>query len=311
MEYTLTVDDFSKISSVFGVYDKNLRLIESKFGVRIFLDDNVIFFKGKKDKACLARDFVETLLKDNKQELTPLDVQSHFKSFQDSRDVSNNDFIKIDLPNKKKHVLVKSKGHKDYIKAIEKHDMVFAIGPAGSGKTYLAMAMAVSLLYRNIIKRIILTRPALEAGESLGFLPGGLKDKLNPYLRPLYDALYDLVDSAFIKKYFDDSIIEIAPLAYMRGRTINNSFIILDEAQNCTKEQLKMFITRLGFYSKAVITGDITQSDLPGGAPKGLIETLDVVKDIKDLRIVKLTEEDIVRHDLVKKIIKAYADSQK
>jgi phosphate starvation-inducible PhoH-like protein len=189
---------------------------------------------------------------------------------------------------------------------MRKHDIVFATGPAGTGKTYLAMAMAVHYLMQKSVRRIILTRPALEAGESLGFLPGDMRDKLGPYLRPLYDALYDMMEADTIETNLETGVIEIVPLAYMRGRTLNNAFVILDEAQNCTSEQLRMFLTRLGFDSKTVVTGDITQTDLPGGKPTGLIEALRLLEHIEGIRFIALGKDDVVRHPLIQQIIQAY-----
>lgn len=200
----------------------------------------------------------------------------------------------------------KTKGQREYFEAIKKYDIVFGIGPAGTGKTYLAMACAVEALKNQQVRRIILTRPAIEAGESLGYLPGDMYEKISPYLRPLYDALYDMMDAPAIEKYLEIGIIEVAPLAYMRGRTLNDAFIILDEAQNATYEQMKMFLTRLGFDSKAVITGDITQSDLPGGKPAGLLCATQIAENIKDIKIIYLSGKDVVRHELVQKIIEAY-----
>jgi phosphate starvation-inducible PhoH-like protein len=204
----------------------------------------------------------------------------------------------------------KTKGQTEYVEAIKRFDIVFGIGPAGTGKTYLAMAMAVAALNTGQVRRIILTRPALEAGESLGYLPGDVNQKLSPYLRPLYDALYDMMEAERIEKFLEMGIIEVAPLAYMRGRTLNDAFIVLDEAQNCTPEQLKMFLTRLGFDSKAVITGDMTQSDLPGGKPLGLIQATELLSHIDGIRMIYLTGEDVVRHELVQRIIEAYAKAQ-
>ena len=186
------------------------------------------------------------------------------------------------------------------------YDIVFATGPAGTGKTYLAMARAVNSLMEKRVRRIILARPAREAGESLGFLPGDIHEKLGPYLRPLYDAIYDMMEAEVIENYLETGVIEIVPLAYMRGRTLNNAFVILDEAQNCTSEQLKMFLTRLGFDSKAVITGDITQSDLPEGKPLGLLEAIKIIKPIKGIKFINLDKKDVVRHSLIQKIIQAY-----
>src|SRR6184192_2025399 len=202
----------------------------------------------------------------------------------------------------------KSVNQRRYLEAIEKHDMVFGIGPAGTGKTYLAVAMAISALLAKRVNRIILARPAVEAGERLGFLPGTLQDKIDPYLRPLYDALYDMLDPEKVDRYLEKSVIEIAPIAFMRGRTLNDSFVILDEAQNTTSEQMKMFLTRLGFNSKAVITGDITQVDLPNGRRSGLIEAIEVVGKVEGISFVYFTERDVVLHSLVQRIIRAYEE---
>jgi phosphate starvation-inducible PhoH-like protein len=212
----------------------------------------------------------------------------------------------IEVSPKKRPVRPKSLGQKRYIEAIRKHDIVFGIGPAGTGKTYLAMAMAVTALLHKEVHRIILARPAVEAGEKLGYLPGTLYDKITPYLRPLYDALYDMLETERATRMIEQGTIEIAPLAFMRGRTLNDSFIILDEAQNTTSEQMKMFLTRLGFGSKTVITGDITQVDLPAGRVSGLIEVRGILKDIPGIRFIHFTEEDVVRHELVQQIVRAY-----
>ena len=211
---------------------------------------------------------------------------------------------------KKRAVRPKSHRQLQYVQAIRSHDVVFGIGPAGTGKTYLAMALAVSALLRKEVGRIILTRPAVEAGERLGYLPGTLAEKINPYLRPLYDALYDMMEAERAAHLMEQGTIEIAPLAFMRGRTLNESFIILDEAQNTTSEQMKMFLTRLGFGSKAVITGDITQVDLPAGRVSGLIEVRSVLRDVPGIRFIHFTEEDVVRHELVQRIVRAYESYQ-
>jgi len=205
-----------------------------------------------------------------------------------------------------KRVFPKTPGQKRYVDTMRNYDLVFAIGPAGTGKTYLAMAMALVALKNKSVARIILTRPAIEAGERLGFLPGDLQEKVDPYLRPLYDALYDMLEAEKIQKYMERGIIEVAPLAYMRGRTLNDAFVILDEAQNTTPEQMKMFLTRMGFGSKYVVTGDITQIDLPSDRESGLIQAQRILKDVEGLAFVYLTEQDVVRHDLVQRIIKAY-----
>jgi phosphate starvation-inducible protein PhoH and related proteins len=209
----------------------------------------------------------------------------------------------------KRPITPKSMNQRRYVEAIERHDMVFGIGPAGTGKTYLAVAMAVSALLAKKVNRIILARPAVEAGERLGFLPGTLQEKIDPYLRPLYDALYDMMDPEKVDRYLEKNVIEIAPIAFMRGRTLNDSFIILDEAQNTTSEQMKMFVTRLGFNSKAVITGDVTQIDLPGGARRsGLLEAMEILKSTEGVVFTHFDETDVVRHQLVQRIIRAYDD---
>jgi phosphate starvation-inducible PhoH-like protein len=213
---------------------------------------------------------------------------------------------RIAVPSQKRFVSPKSLGQRRYIQAIRQHDLVIGIGPAGTGKTYLAMAMAVAELERKECSRIILARPAVEAGEKLGFLPGDLLEKVNPYLRPLYDALYDMLDFEKAQRLMERGAIEVAPLAFMRGRTLNDSFIILDEAQNATVEQMKMFLTRLGFYSKAVITGDVTQVDLPSGKESGLIQIQHILQGIEGIAFVYFSERDVVRHPLVQEIVKAY-----
>jgi phosphate starvation-inducible PhoH-like protein len=222
------------------------------------------------------------------------------------REIKNlfNDFVLVTDRGKK--IRPKTLGQKKYVEALRRYEIVFGIGPAGTGKTYLAMAAAVSALKNKIVQRLVLTRPAVEAGEHLGFLPGDLHDKVDPYLRPLYDALYDLMGVENFLKYREKGIIEVAPLAYMRGRTLDDSFIILDEAQNTTPEQMKMFLTRMGFGSRAVITGDITQVDLPRGKFSGLIEVMDILKGIEEIAFIHLGDQDVVRHNLVQKIIKAY-----
>ncbi|OQX88469.1 MAG: hypothetical protein B6D55_00065 [Candidatus Omnitrophica bacterium 4484_70.2] len=293
------------LKEICGVADKNIKNIEKRFHVNIYLRDKGMYIEGGRKRVEEASQVIGKLINLLKEgvSLREEDVSSLFFSSEDE------EILKIEVPSiKRKFILPKTDGQKKYVEAIRKYDITFAIGPAGTGKTYLAMACAVNYLYKQKARRIILTRPAIEAGESLGFLPGDMYEKLGPYLRPLYDALYDMMEPDVIEEYLDTGIIEIAPLAYMRGRTLNDAFIILDEAQNCTSEQLKMFLTRLGFDSKTVITGDITQSDLPGGKPTGLKEAIKILKNVSGIKFIYLTKKDVVRHPLVQKIIQAYED---
>lgn len=236
------------------------------------------------------------------------DLRLIIRCFQDNPQIDINSIFseRIQVPSRRKFVTPKSSNQLLYIRAIREFDIVFGIGPAGTGKTYLSMACAIEELVRKQFRRIILARPAVEAGEKLGFLPGDLFEKVNPYLRPLYDALYDMTDFDNAQRLIERGSIEIAPLAYMRGRTLNDSFAILDEAQNTTSEQMKMFLTRLGFNSKAVITGDITQIDLPEGKTSGLVEVINILREVKGIKFVYFNEKDVVRHELVQQIIKAY-----
>jgi phosphate starvation-inducible PhoH-like protein len=244
--------------------------------------------------------------------LNPEDIKYIIKTIDDATledpSFSLKEFFLTNIPvsSKRKFIVPRSETQRRYIAAIRQYDMVIGIGPAGTGKTYLAMAMAINALMKKQVSRIILARPAVEAGEKLGFLPGDIYEKVNPYLRPLYDALFDMIEAEKAYKLIERGVIEIAPLAFMRGRTLNDSFIILDEAQNTTSEQMKMYLTRLGFNSKTVITGDITQVDLPSGKPSGLIEAEKILKDIKDICFIYFSEKDVVRHRLVQQIIKAY-----
>lgn len=246
-------------------------------------------------------------------QIRPEDIHFAIKSVSSGSAVSLRDLILNNIPisSKKRFIIPKTETQKDYIDAIRANDMVIGIGPAGTGKTYLAMAMAVNALIKKQVSRIVLARPAVEAGERLGFLPGDMYEKVNPYLRPLYDALFDMIEAEKAAKLIERGVIEIAPLAFMRGRTLNDSFIILDEAQNTTSEQMKMYLTRLGFSSKTVITGDTSQIDLPSGKASGLIEIENVLKNIEGIRFVYFTERDVVRHRLVQEIVKAYERHEK
>jgi len=311
MEKILHFDNNRDLQVLFGKYDQNLRLIEKELGAKIVRHENGLKVIGNKDvinKTSELFDYLLGLVSEGggvktrdiiyALQLTQADHEIDFKRLSKE---------KIDVSSKGGVITPKTKGQISYVEAIKKNDIVFGIGPAGTGKTYLAMAMAVNALKKGLVRRIILTRPAIEAGENLGFLPGDMIEKVLPYLRPLYDALYDMMDPDKVEQYTEQGIIEVAPLAFMRGRTLNDAFVILDEAQNSTPFQMKMFLTRLGFDSKTVITGDITQSDLPKGAPIGLIEAEKILKDIDGIEFVRLTGEDVVRHELVQRIIEAYA----
>ncbi len=309
-----TIENEETIPSLFGELDKNLRLIESTYGVHVSARGSKIQIEG--DERAVAH--VERLL----EQLTDMicrgvithkeDVGSAIRAFSADPAASLKEIFQESIPvsHRKRQVAAKNETQRKYIEAIKKHDIVFGIGPAGTGKTYLAMAMAVSALLRREVSRIILVRPAVEAGEKLGFLPGDLIEKVNPYLRPLYDALYDMIETEKANKLVERGDIEIAPLAFMRGRTLNDSFIILDEAQNTTSEQMKMFLTRLGFNSKTVVTGDVTQIDLPGGRGSGLVEVQKILDGIEGIRFIYFTNKDVVRHRLVQQIIKAYERSE-
>ncbi len=309
MEKLIKIKDNEFIKSLFGVGDKNVKELEEKFKVQIILRSEGISVKGEEKQVEKVGSLLDKMYELFKRGIvfTPKELELNFSSAIDLDNYLQSFRIKVPS-SKKRFVFPKTEGQKKYLLAMKDYDITFAIGPAGTGKTYLAMAYAVNYLTNQKVSRIILTRPAIEAGESLGFLPGDMYQKLGPYLRPLYDALYDMMEPDTIEEYLETGVIEIAPLAYMRGRTLNNAFIILDEAQNCTSEQLKMFLTRLGFDSKTVITGDITQSDLPGGKPIGLMEAVKILKPIKGIKFVYLTKKDVVRHPLIQKIIQAYED---
>ena len=298
------------VETLFGSYDENLKHFESIFNVRIRTQCHEILAEGDSPGPENVERVVNQLasLSRDGYKVSPADVKTAADLVAQDPSVDLREhFLKGSLTSAgKRRVAPKTINQRRYLDAIEANDIVFGIGPAGTGKTYLAMAQAVSFLVAKKVSRIILARPAVEAGEKLGFLPGDLQEKVNPYLRPLYDALYDMLDVERVARYLERGTIEIAPIAFMRGRTLNDSFVILDEAQNTTSEQMKMFLTRLGFGSKAVITGDVTQIDLPTGRPSGLIEAMKVVNDIEGISFIYFDDRDVVRHRLVQQIVKAY-----
>ncbi len=310
IEARIYIDDFEDVRNLFGNHDENIKLIEENSGVSIVTRGSEIVIIGDREKVKKTENLINNLMKIAKKGHVLTEQQVRYTmALADGGDSGRvvdlvDDNVCITARGRK--IRPKTLGQKAYIDAIKKHDIVFGIGPAGTGKTYLAMAMAVTAFRNKEVNRIILTRPAVEAGEKLGFLPGDVQEKVDPYLRPLYDALYDILGIDTFRKYMERGMIEVAPLAYMRGRTLDDSFIILDEAQNTTSEQMKMFLTRLGFGSKAVITGDITQVDLPKGSFSGLQEVREILKGIRGIKFIYLTEKDVVRHPLVQEIIKAY-----
>jgi phosphate starvation-inducible PhoH-like protein len=310
MDRIIYLNNNKNLQALFGKYDQNLKLIETELKVRVVRHESGLKVSGDDssvEKVSGLMDYLVSIADDGRDvksqdivyaiELTKPDKGFDFKRLQKE---------KIEVYLRGGLIIPKTKGQIEYVEAIKTHDIVFAIGPAGTGKTYLAMAMAVNALKKGLVRRIILTRPAIEAGESLGFLPGDMVEKVLPYLRPLYDALYDMMEPDQVEQYTEQGIIEVAPLAFMRGRTLNDAFVILDEAQNSTPFQMKMFLTRLGFDSKTVITGDITQSDLPKGAPIGLIDAENILREIEGIKFVHLNGDDVVRHELVHRIIEAY-----
>jgi len=312
MDKVIKLETHHEAQILFGLRDQNIRLIEKEFKVKITLRGEHLKLSGTAINIKNASGFIEYVLsgiRSGQAELGSADFHSLISKFRNPSKAPVSEIVE-DMNASRisgtKHINPRTKGQREYVEAIRNHDIVFGVGPAGTGKTYLAMASAVEALKKQEVRRIILTRPAIEAGESLGFLPGDMYEKISPYLRPLYDALYDMMDAERIEKYLETGIIEVAPLAYMRGRTLNDAFIILDEAQNCTAEQMKMFLTRLGFDSKAVITGDMTQSDLPDGKPIGLLQAQEILKDIEGINFIYLTGQDVVRHALVQSIIEAY-----
>lgn len=324
MEHSIRLGSIDQAQVLLGPKDENLRNLEKDLLVKITLREDFLNINGTPENAAKAKVFIDSLLENivhEKNNFPKTDSFYYMKSYKTDRRKTNNHSQTQNLPklahqgqghhHGTKTIGPKTKGQREYVEAIKKFDIVFGIGPAGTGKTYLAMASAVEALKNQEVRRIILTRPAIEAGESLGYLPGDMYEKISPYLRPMYDAIYDMMEPDRIEKYLETGIIEVAPLAYMRGRTLNEAFIILDEAQNATVEQMKMFLTRLGFDSKAVITGDVTQSDLPEGKPIGLLQATEILKGIEGIKFNFFSGEDVVRHELVQKIILAYEEAGK
>lgn len=308
------VKDIKEAFNLFGSNDENLVIIENEFPVKIIARGERVIIEGERnnveDVLTVFENMKKTIeRKGNLEKEDILNIIHKLKGLSSHKEeISYENGIPV--PSRKKIVVPKTPTQRKYVEAIRKYDIVFAIGPAGTGKTYVAMAMAISSLKSNEVQRIILVRPAVEAGEKLGYLPGTFQEKVDPYLRPLYDALYDMMEVDKFRILIERGIIEVAPLAYMRGRTLNDAFIILDEAQNTTIEQMKMFLTRLGFDSKAVITGDITQIDLPENKLSGLVHVQKILSSIKGIEFVYFDEKDVVRHELVQEIIKAYAISE-
>jgi phosphate starvation-inducible protein PhoH and related proteins len=298
------------VESLFGSYDENLKHLETTFNVRTKTNGREVIVEGETADVARAERVLDQLsgLMRSGYKLAKGDVKTAAQLVAQNDQIELADYFLRGAPRAsgKRQVVPKSVNQRRYLDAIDKDDIVFGIGPAGTGKTYLAMAQAVSYLLAKRVSRIILARPAVEAGEKLGFLPGDLQEKVNPYLRPLYDALYDMLDLERVERLLERGTIEVAPIAFMRGRTLNDAFVILDEAQNTTSEQMKMFLTRLGFGSKAVVTGDITQIDLPSGRPSGLVEAMKVVGNIEGIAFVHFDDRDVVRHQLVQQIVKAY-----
>jgi phosphate starvation-inducible protein PhoH and related proteins len=296
--------------SLFGPLDENLKMLEAQFNVQIRTSSSELIVEGEQEDVEKAERVLGqlTAMMDEGYKLGKGDVKTAAQLISQDEKVELAEYFAKGAPRTsgKRQVMPKSVNQRRYLEAIDGSDIVFGIGPAGTGKTYLAMAQAVSYLLAKRVSRIILARPAVEAGEKLGFLPGDLQEKVNPYLRPLYDALYDMLDIERADRLLERGTIEVAPIAFMRGRTLNDAFVILDEAQNTTSEQMKMFLTRLGFGSKAVITGDITQIDLPSGRTSGLVEAAKVIKNIAGIEFIMFDEKDVVRHQLVQQIIKAY-----
>ena len=307
----LEAADGADFAPIFGSFDENMKLIQKAFNVTVQLRDNALRITGEEENVENAEKVIGVLLEAaaKKERIDTQKVMYAITMIQENGGIDlklmGDDCVAINI--KGSPIRTKTLGQKKYVEAIKNNTIVFGIGPAGTGKTYLAVALAVTALRKKEVNRIILTRPAVEAGEKLGFLPGDLQNKVDPYLRPLYDGMYEMLGGEGFLRYQEKGVIEVAPLAYMRGRTLDNAFIILDEAQNTTPEQMKMFLTRIGYGSHAIVTGDITQIDLPGDKRSGLKEAMKILGGIEGIAFCKFTEKDVVRHPLVQEIIKAYA----
>jgi phosphate starvation-inducible PhoH-like protein len=309
-EAVLTVDDTSVLQHLVGEQDAHLQTIRRLLDVEIGRDGPSLVIRGNDSEVELARDLLGQLkeLFEQGEHIWASDIERAIKMLSQNRKLRLSELFRdqVKISGRKHPIVPKTFKQKQYIESAESYDVVFGVGPAGTGKTYLAMAMAVSALMKKQVKRVVLCRPAVEAGEKLGFLPGDMAEKVNPYLRPLYDALHDMVDFERAKELVERGIVEVAPLAFMRGRTLNSSFVILDEAQNTTPGQMKMLLTRLGFGSKCFVTGDVTQIDLPRGQMSGLVDALQTLHSVDGIGVVRFSDEDVIRHPLVSRIIQAY-----
>lgn len=310
LEFFLPEGSMDDYMSLFGLNDQNISLLERECGVSVALRENRLIVTGEEESKKTAIDSIRILLKliKNQEYVDRVRIRYVISMVREGKTDQISESLRnvVAITYRGKQIRCKTLGQQQYVNTIKNNELTFAVGPAGTGKTYLAMALAVVALKNKEVERIILTRPAVEAGEKLGFLPGDLTQKVDPYLRPLYDAMYDFMGADSYTKMMERGIVEVAPLAYMRGRTLSDAFIILDEAQNTTSEQMKMFLTRMGFHSKVVVTGDITQTDLPAGKESGLKEAVRILRNIPSIGIVELTVNDVVRHELVQQIIDAY-----